>query len=71
MENEQDKGNPKRTTESGKDLGNWLKVSAIAAASAFAGGIAAVWLYRTTLQRLQNAEPDAGNTNFGISEDDE
>ncbi|WP_109489026.1 hypothetical protein [Occallatibacter savannae] len=35
----------------------WLRVGAIAAASAVVGGLAAAWFYRKTLSRLQ----DAGN----------
>jgi hypothetical protein len=44
----------------------WMKVSAVAAASALAGGLAAVWFYRKTVTRLQNAESDLGNSNFRI-----
>jgi hypothetical protein len=34
----------------------WLKVGAIAAASALAGGLAAAWFYRKTLTKLQEGE---------------
>ncbi len=34
----------------------WLKVGAVAAASALAGGLAAAWYYRSTLNRLRQAE---------------
>ena len=34
---------------------DWLRVGVIAAASAVAGGIAAAWWYRRTLNRLQEA----------------
>jgi hypothetical protein len=34
----------------------WLKVGAIAAASAVLGGLAAAWFYRKTLTRLREAE---------------
>lgn len=34
---------------------NWLKVGAVAAASALVGGLAAAWYYRHTLARLQQA----------------
>ncbi|HLY42439.1 MAG TPA: hypothetical protein VKR52_14590 [Terracidiphilus sp.] len=38
-------------------LPGWLKVGVVAAASAFAGGMAAAWFYRKTLTRLrQEAE---------------
>ncbi|HWG19515.1 MAG TPA: hypothetical protein VG225_03225 [Terracidiphilus sp.] len=56
------------TAESGTPLPPWIKVSAVAAASAVAGGLAAAWFYRKTLARLQHAENDAISTNFGISE---
>jgi len=36
----------------------WLRVGAVAAASAVAGGLAAVWFYRKTLTRLQQAAED-------------
>jgi hypothetical protein len=44
----------------------WMKVGAVAAASALAGGLAAAWFYRKTLTRLQNAESEADNSNFRI-----
>lgn len=46
----------------------WLKLTAVAAVSAFTGGLAATWFYRKTLSQLQQADPDDGNSNFGISE---
>jgi hypothetical protein len=41
-------------------LREWVKVGVIAAASALAGGLAAAWFYRKTLNTLQNAEPEEG-----------
>lgn len=35
---------------------SWLKMGAVAAASALAGGLAAAWFYRKTLERLRQAE---------------
>jgi len=55
-------------SETGRTIPAWLKVSAIAAASALAGGLAAAWFYRKALTRLQNAELEPTDTNFGISE---
>jgi hypothetical protein len=52
--------------EAGTGLPAWLKVGAIAAASALAGGLAAAWYYRTTLDTLRKAELDGGNPEFGI-----
>jgi hypothetical protein len=44
----------------------WLKVGAVAAASAVAGGLLAAWWYRKTLQKLREAEEDDQNPHFGI-----
>jgi hypothetical protein len=46
----------------------WLRLTAVAAVSAFTGGLAAAWYYRKTLSRLQEAEPEARNSNFGMYE---
>jgi len=48
----------------------WLKVSAIAAASALAGGLAAAWFYRKTLTQLRQAATSAPDSDFRISEED-
>jgi len=45
---------PERTPHA-KPTG-WLKVGALAAASALAGGLAAAWYYRSALTRLRQAE---------------
>jgi hypothetical protein len=50
-------------------LPGWIKVGAIAAASALAGGLAAAWYYRNTLDRLRQAESNGTNADFGIRED--
>lgn len=47
----------------------WVRMSAIAAASALAGGLAAAWYYRKTLSRLQQAQDTPESPDFGISED--
>lgn len=52
-----------------KKLPRWIKVSAIAAASAVVGGLAAAWFYRKTLSRLQQADQNPNDSNFGISEE--
>lgn len=44
----------------------WLKVSAVAAGSLLAGGLAAAWIYRKSIATLQNPEETPGNSNFGI-----
>src|SRR5581483_1370828 len=45
----------------------WIKVAAIAAASALAGGFAATWFHRKAVSRLQNAVEQTENSNFHIS----
>lgn len=49
---------------------SWIKVGAIAAASALAGGLAAAWYYRKTLDRLREAESLNENPDFDIPEDE-
>jgi hypothetical protein len=44
----------------------WLKVGAVAAGSALAGGLLAAWWYRRTLHKLRLAEEDPQNPDFGI-----
>jgi hypothetical protein len=49
------------------DARGWVRVGAIAAASAVLGGLAAAWFYRKTLTKLRDAEneiPEHGATNF-------
>ena len=45
----------------------WIKVGAIAAASALAGGIAAAWFYRKTIEKLREAGSEGQNPGSGIS----
>ncbi|MGA3214024.1 MAG: hypothetical protein ABSD20_22190 [Terriglobales bacterium] len=47
-------------------VSTWVKVTAIAAVSVLAGGIAAAWFYRKTLLKLQHAGAETENSNFGI-----
>jgi hypothetical protein len=47
----------------------WIKVGAIAAASALAGGLAAAWFYRNTLNKLRQAESEPENSDFGIQKE--
>jgi hypothetical protein len=53
--------------KAGTRLPGWMKVGAVAAASALAGGLAAAWFYRKAVTRLQNAESAANNSNFRIN----
>jgi hypothetical protein len=50
--------------------GGWLKVGAVAAASALAGGLVAAWWYRKTLSRLREADENGQNLHFGNPEGD-
>jgi membrane associated rhomboid family serine protease len=47
----------------------WIKVGAIAAVSALAGGLAAAWFYRNTLNKLRQAELEPENSDFGIQKE--
>ena len=63
------------TANGGASAGSdWLKVGAVAAASAALGGLAAAWFYRKTLSRLREAEnefpyPPEESTEDGTPED--
>jgi hypothetical protein len=48
----------------------WLKLGAVAAASALAGGLAAAWWYRKTLIKLRHHEENCLNTDLRISGED-
>ena len=47
-------------------VSGWIRVGAVATASAVAGGLAAAWFYRKTLRKLQEAESEAGNPDLSI-----
>ena len=48
----------------------WLKVGAVAAASALLGGMAAAWFYRKTLAQLREAEHKISASGTKIIEDE-
>lgn len=48
----------------------WLKLGAIAAASAVLGGLAAAWFYRNTLSQLREAEDKIPTSEVGATGDD-
>ena len=50
-------------------LPGWIKVGAIAAASALLGGLAATWVYRKTLSRLRQADQNPHDSDFGIKDE--
>jgi len=58
----------KPATEAGKVPG-WIKVGAIAGASALVGGLAAAWFYRKTLSRLRQAGQVPHDSNSGRNEE--
>jgi hypothetical protein len=60
----------KRPTDSDGSFPAWIKVGAIAAASALAGGLAAAWFYRNTLNKLRQADSDSNNSDFWIQKDE-
>lgn len=48
----------------------WLKVGAVAAASAVLGGLAAAWFYRKTLSQLREAEERIAGSESDVTEDE-
>jgi len=48
----------------------WLRVAAVAAASALAGGLAAAWWHRKTLAKLRQSDENGANPDFRIPEPD-
>jgi hypothetical protein len=51
----------------GEPSGKWLKLSAVAFASALLGGIATAWWYRKTVQKLHETGENENNPQFGIT----
>ena len=49
---------------------SWLKVGAVAAASAVLGGLAAAWFYRKTLSQLREAETRISPLQSAATEDE-
>jgi anti-sigma factor RsiW len=60
-ENAEDRGSRPRSVQ-------WLKLGALAAASALAGGLAAAWWHRKTLAKLRESPENDANPNFRIPE---
>jgi hypothetical protein len=65
-----DSSTPTLRADAPPGLKGWLRVGAIAAASAVAGGLAAAWYYRKTLDRLREAESSDENSNFDMPDDE-
>jgi hypothetical protein len=70
----EDVATSKDSSTSGKDAPQsprrigWLRVAAIAAASALAGGLAAAWWHRNTLAKLRHNQETPPNPDFGMSD---
>lgn len=64
-------GNPGReANRRGTAPRGWLKMGAVAAASAVLGGLAAAWFYRKTLSQLREAEHALPNSESRIIPDE-
>jgi hypothetical protein len=48
----------------------WVKMGAIAVASAVLGGMAAAWFYRKTLSQLREAENEIPDSESRLTEDE-
>jgi hypothetical protein len=59
------KTSPDSRAAAGQPSG-WSRLGFLAAASVFAGGLAAAWWYRNTLKKLRQAEEIPSNPHFGI-----
>jgi hypothetical protein len=57
------------TPEDAEQHRGWFRIGVVAVASALAGGIAAAWWYRKTLNKLHESGENNQNPQFGISED--
>jgi len=54
--------------ESGQPRAGWFRLGIVAAASVLAGGMAAAWWYRKTLNKLHESGENSENPQFGIPE---
>ncbi|HKF48345.1 MAG TPA: hypothetical protein VKB38_13370 [Terracidiphilus sp.] len=60
------------SSENGSDrrqLATWVKVTAMAAGTILGGGLAAAWIYRKTLLKLQNAAEVGQNPDFHMEDE--
>ena len=69
MANEIESESSKAPSEGESQRSGWLRLGLVAAASALAGGVAAAWWYRKTLNKLHESGENPENPQFGISED--
>jgi hypothetical protein len=68
MANSSDSSTSSPSPQTNQQPSGWLRVAAVAAASALAGGIAAAWWHRKTLAKLRQSNENAANPDFGISD---
>ena len=61
-------GSADSETHAGEPKG-WVKIGLVTAATAFAGGLLALWWNRQTIAKLRNAEENPQNPHFGIPEE--
>ena len=65
-----DSSSPQSRSEARQPAG-WLKVAAVAAVSALAGGMAAAWWHRKTLIKLQQGDDHPRNPESRILDSDQ
>ncbi|MGB6742061.1 MAG: hypothetical protein WBE38_00285 [Terracidiphilus sp.] len=70
MANNLESDGSQSTQRAGDSPSGWLRIGLVAAASALAGGVAAAWWYRKTLNKLHESGENGKNPQFGISPDD-
>jgi len=70
MANQKDSLTSGQTTPPSPRRIGWLKVAAIAATSALAGGLAAAWWHRNTLAKLRHNDGTPPNPDFGMSDNE-
>jgi hypothetical protein len=68
MTNEIESEGSQSKPEGGQPRSGWFRLGVVAVASALAGGVAAAWWYRKTLNKLHESGENGENPQFGISE---
>jgi hypothetical protein len=66
MANSSDSSTSSPLPKTNQQPSGWLRVAAVAAASALAGGIAAAWWHRKTLAKLRQSDENGANPDFRI-----
>jgi ferric-dicitrate binding protein FerR (iron transport regulator) len=68
MANDLESAKYAETPETPERRPGWLRLGLVAMASALAGGVAAAWWYRKTLNKLHESGENRENPQFGISD---